>query len=70
VSFGDGVVVTASMNADGSNASAFNSADALSYKWINIQGTDEPDEEPVKLTFWQKLINFFKSIGEFFRSLF
>lgn len=69
-SFGDGVVVTASMNADGSNASAFNSADALSYKWINIQGTDEPDEEPVKLTFWQKLINFFKSIGEFFRSLF
>lgn len=69
-SFGDGVIVTASTNADGSNASAFSSADALNYKWINIQGTDEPDEEPVKLTFWQKLINFFKSIGEFFKNLF
>lgn len=68
--FGDGVVVTASTNADGSNASAFSSADALSYKWINIQGTDEPDEEPVKLTFWQKLINFFNSIGDFFKGLF
>lgn len=70
VSFGDGVVVTASTNADGSNAVSFNSADIAGYKWIKIQGTDEPDEEPVKLTFWQKLINFFKSIGEFFRGLF
>ncbi len=70
VSFGDGVEVTASMNADGSNAAAFSSADALNYKWINIQGTDEPEEEPAELTFWQKLINFFKSIGEFFKGLF
>lgn len=70
VSFGDGVVVTASMNADGSNATDFRSADALSYKWINIQGTDEPEEEPAELSFWQKLINFFRSIGEFFKNLF
>ncbi len=70
-SFGDGVTVTASTNADGSNASAFNSADALNYKWVNIQGNDEPEEEPpAKLSFWQKLINFFKSIGDFFKGLF
>lgn len=70
VIFGSGVVVTASPNADGSNATSF-AGDLVNYKWINIQGTDEPEEEPpAKLTFWQKIINFFKSIADFFKGLF
>lgn len=60
--FGDGVTVTASVNADGSNPAEFNSSDVTSYKWVCIQGNDEAPEEPVKLTFWQRLINFFRNL--------
>ncbi len=62
--FGDGVTVTASTEADGSNPVAYSPIDATTYKWVEIQGNDEPDggdEEP-ELTFWQKIVNFFKKI--------
>lgn len=62
--FGDGVTVTASAQADGSNPVEYSPLDATSYKWVHIQGNDEPDggdEEP-KLTFWQKIVEFFKNI--------
>lgn len=69
--FGDGVIVTASTSADGSNPVEFKSEDSATYKWIKIQGTDEPEpeepeipEEPAELTFWQKLVAFFEGIWE------
>lgn len=62
-SFGDSVTVTASVNADGSNAVEFSSADFASYKWVCIQGNENaPDEPEEKLTIWQKIANFFKKI--------
>lgn len=60
--FGDGVTVKASLNADGSNPVEFSSVDATTYKWVEIHGNDEPDEGEKELTFWQKIIEFFKKI--------
>ncbi len=64
--FGNNVTVTASINADGSGAEEFNPDRVTEYKWVCIQGNDDaPDEPAEKLTIWQKIINFFKSIFEF-----
>lgn len=60
--FGDGVTVTASFDADGSNPVEYSPLDATSYKWVNIQGNDEPDDGEKELTFWQKIVEFFKNI--------
>lgn len=69
--FGDSVIVTASTSPDGSNPVEFKAEDSASYKWIKIQGTDEPEpeepeipEEPAELTFWQKIVAFFESIWD------
>ncbi len=64
--FGDSVTVKASLNADGSNPVEFSSADATTYKWVEIQGNDDNSDEPAQtLTIWQKIINFFRSIFDF-----
>lgn len=60
--FGDGVTVTASYEADGSNSVEYNPLDATNYKWLHIQGNDKPDEGEKELTFWQKIVEFFKNI--------
>lgn len=60
--FGDGVTVTASFEADGSNPVEYNPLDATSYKWIHIQGNDEPDNGEEELTFWQKIAEFFRNL--------
>ena len=67
--FGDGVIVTASTSPDGSNPVEFNSEDSATYKWIKIQGTDEPEEpeipeEPAEPTLWQKIVAFFENLWE------
>lgn len=65
--FGDGVTVTASAEADGSGAVEFDPIDVTGYKWVHIQGNDEPSGGDKELTFWQKIVEFFKNI---FNSLF
>lgn len=61
--FGNGVTVTASVNADGSGAEEFNPDRVTEYKWVCIQGNDEATDEPAeKLTLWQRIINFFRNI--------
>lgn len=61
--FGNDVTVTASVNADGSNAEEFNPDKVTEYKWVCIQGNEEKTDEPIeKLTIWQKIINFFRNI--------
>ena len=77
--FGEGVTVTASTSPDGSNPVEFRAEDSASYKWIKIQGTDEPEEpetpeEPAEPTLWQKIVAFFeniwKKIADFFKGIF
>ena len=54
--------MTASFEADGSNPVEYNPLDATSYKWIHIQGNDEPDNGEEELTFWQKIAEFFRNL--------
>ncbi len=65
--FDEGVIVTASVSADGSNPVEFNGEDAAYYKWIKIQPTEMPPEEapeePAEESFFQRIIN---SIKDFF----
>ncbi len=64
--FGRDVTVTASVNADGSGAEEFDSDKVTEYKWVCIQGNDDGSDEPAqKLTLWQKIANFFRSIFDF-----
>lgn len=60
--FGDGVTVMASAEADGSNPVEYSPIDVTTYKWVEIQGNDKDVDDEQELTFWQKIINFFKNI--------
>lgn len=62
VRFGNNVTVTASSEINGSNAVEFSATDFANYKWVHIQGNDEPDSGKNELTFWQKIVEFFKNI--------
>ncbi len=63
--FSDDVTVTASVSVDGSNAEEFDPDKVTEYKWVRIQGKDDAPDEPVKLSIWQKIANFFKNIFDF-----
>lgn len=60
--FGEGVTVTASVDVDASNPVEYTPLDVTSYKWVHIQGNDEPDGGEKELTFWQKIVEFFKNM--------
>lgn len=66
--FGDNADVTASTNADGADATAFDADKSESYKWMKITVT--PEEEEKELNFFEKIIQFFKNLFNSFLSLF
>lgn len=68
IKLGENVTAKASVSADGANPEEFDNAKAGQYKWVEI--TAENEVEQKEPGFFDKIAAFFRSIIEFFKSLF
>lgn len=66
---GENTTAVASLSSDGSNPETYDNSKAEQYKWVQITAANDSEEEK-ELTFWEKIVQFFRNIFQSIFSIF
>lgn len=69
IALGENTTAVASLSSDGSNPETYDNSKAVQYRWVQITAANEPEEEE-ELSFWEKIVQFFRNLFESILSIF